>query len=42
MSIPEFYQRFPTEAACGEFIAQERWGGKTHCPHSKGDKIYQV
>ena len=42
MSIPEFYQRFPTEAVCGEFIAQERWGGKPQCPHCKGDKIYQV
>lgn len=42
MSIPEFYQRFPTEEACGEFIAQERWDGQVTCPRCGCHKVYKV
>lgn len=42
MSIPEFYKRFPSEAACCEFIEQERWNGNPVCTHCDHDKIYRV
>ena len=42
MSIPEFYQRFPTEEACAAFIEHERWDGEPHCPHCGVTKVYRV
>lgn len=42
MSLPEFYKRFPDEEACQEFIIQERWNGKPHCPHCGNTKVYRI
>ena len=42
MSIPEFYQRFPTEESCAIFIESERWGGDPYCPHCGVTKVYRV
>ncbi len=42
MSIPEFYDRFPTEEACATFIEQERWDNQPHCPRCDVDKVYKV
>ena len=42
MSIPEFYRRFPNEAACAAFIAKRRWGTEPVCPHCGGTHVYRV
>ena len=42
MSIPEFYWRFPNEAACAAFIAKRRWGTEPVCPHCGGTHVYRV
>ena len=42
MSIPEFYRRFPNEAACAAFIAKRRWGTEPVCPHCGDTHIYPV
>lgn len=33
MSISDFEQRFPTEAACAKFVEEKRWAGQLVCPH---------
>src|SRR5688572_33324047 len=40
--IIELAERFPTEQACREYLAQLRWNGKTVCPHcdNSTEKIY--
>ena len=42
MSIPEFYQRFPTEESCKDFITQERWPDGVICQHCGHDKVYEI
>ena len=42
MSIPEFYERFPTEESCAEFIERERWGGSPVCPKCGVIKVYRI
>ncbi len=42
MSIPEFYQQFPTEESCKQFIIEQRWSDGITCPHCGHDKVYEI
>jgi len=42
MSIPEFYQQFPTEESCRQFIIKQRWPNGVTCPHCGHDKVYDI
>ena len=42
MSIPEFYQQFPNEEACKQFIIQQRWPNGIACPQCGHNKVYEI
>ena len=42
MSISDFEQRFPTEAACAKFVEEKRWAGQLVCPHCDHTRVYRV
>jgi transposase-like protein len=42
MNLKTFYETFPTEQSCREYLAKRRWHGTTVCQHCKNtEKIYR-
>lgn len=42
MNLLEFQQKFSTEQACRDWLAEKRWGNKENptCPHCNSKQIY--
>jgi len=42
LSLPQFFQRFPDENACKDFIELARWNGEPACPRCGDTKVYRL